>query len=73
MRLLKLEYNKIVGNKSFWIFTLLFLVLLPFLVFFVPSFAGGEVEGIEFYPLIPRSSEVTWYLISLISSWLAKT
>ena len=69
MKLLKLEYKKIVGNKSFWVFTLLFVVLLPLLVIFVPVMAGDEIEGVQFYPLIPRNSEVTWYAVTIVSSW----
>ena len=71
MKLLKLEYKKIIGNKSFWVFTLLFLVLLPFLVIFIPGMAGVEFEGVEFYPFVPRSYEITWYYVTIVSSWFS--
>lgn len=69
MRLLKIELKKIVGNKSFKVFSLLFLVFLPLLVILVPSMAGDTINGIDFYPFIPNNYETTWYAVSVISSW----
>ena len=69
MRLLKIELKKIVGNKSFKIFGLMFLVFLPLLVILVPAMAGDTINGIDFYPFIPNSYESTWYAVSVISSW----
>ena len=69
MRLLNIEFKKIVGNKSFKVFSLLFLVFLPLLVILVPAMAGDTINGIDFYPFIPNNYETTWYAVSVISSW----
>lgn len=69
MRLLNIEFKKIVGNKSFKVFSLLFLVFLPLLVILVPAMAGDNINGIDFYPFIPNNYETTWYAVSVISSW----
>ncbi len=69
MRLLKIELKKIVGNKSFKVFSLMFVVFLPLLVILVPAMAGDTINGIDFYPFIPNNYETTWYAVSVISSW----
>lgn len=69
MRLLRIEFKKIVGNKSFKVFSLLFAVFLPLLVILVPAMAGDTINGIDFYPFIPNNYETTWYAVSVISSW----
>lgn len=69
MRLLKIELKKIVGNKSFKVFSLMFIIFLPLLVILVPAMAGDTINGIDFYPFIPNNYESTWYAVSVISSW----
>lgn len=69
MKLLLIEYKKIVGNKSFKVFSLMFLVFLPLLVFLVPSMVKFPFQGLEFYPLIPINYQTSWYAVTLISSW----
>lgn len=71
MKLLQIEYKKIVGNKSFKVFSIMFLVFLPMLVILVPGLIGDEFNGIEFYPLVPNNYETTWYAVSIISSWFS--
>lgn len=71
MKLLRIEYKKIVGNKSFKVFSILFLVFLPLLVILVPGLFGDNINGIEFYPLVPNNYETTWYAVSIISSWFS--
>ncbi len=69
MKLLQIEYKKIVGNKSFKVFSLMFLVFLPLLIILVPALVGDTINGVGFYPLVPSSYELTWYTTSVISSW----
>ncbi|MDB9932605.1 hypothetical protein OAD28_07835 [Flavobacteriales bacterium] len=69
MKLLRIEYKKIVGNKSFKVFTIMFLVFLPLLVFLVPSMIKFPFQGLEFHPLIPINYQTSWYAVTLISSW----
>ena len=70
MRLLRIEWMKLKGNKSFWIFSMIFLVFLPFLVILFPSMMGGEVSGgVKMYPLMPKTAENTWYIVTLTSSY----
>ncbi len=72
MELLKIEFKKLVGNKSFWIFTLLFLIFLPIIVLLIPSVFGGKMDnGIEMYPLMPKTSETAWYYTCLVSSYFS--
>lgn len=71
MKLLQIEYKKIVGNKSFKVFSIMFLVFLPMLVIMVPGLIGETINGIEFYPLVPNNYETTWYAVSIISSWFS--
>lgn len=71
MRLLQIELKKLIGNKSFWVFSLIFLVFLPVIVLLVPNIAGDTVNGVEIYPLIPKSYSTSWYYISWISSWFS--
>jgi len=71
MKLLQIEYKKIVGNKSFKVFSIMFLVFLPMLVILVPGLIGDDFNGIEFYPLVPNNYETTWYAVSIISSWFS--
>lgn len=70
MRLLKIEWMKLKGNKSFWIFSIIFMVFLPFIVVLIPSLFGGEVSGgVKLYPLMPKTAENTWYIVTLTSSY----
>ena len=69
MRLLKIEFKKIVGNKSFKVFSLMFLVFLPALAILAPLFVNFDINGEDFYPFIPSDYEASWYAISFISSW----
>lgn len=71
MKLLQIEFKKLVGNKSFWVFTLLFLVFLPVIVILIPSIVGQEMNGIEIYPLMPKTAETTWYYTCLVSSYFS--
>ena len=69
MKLLQIEYKKIVGNKSFKVFSIMFLVFLPLLAILLPLFLSFDINGEDFYPLIPTTYEASWYAISFISSW----
>ena len=51
---LQIELKKLICNKSFWIFTLIFLVFLPVIVILIPGMVGGEMNGIELYPMMPK-------------------
>ncbi|MEN9002108.1 MAG: hypothetical protein ABF242_07335, partial [Flavobacteriales bacterium] len=69
MRLLQIEYKKIVGNKSFKVFSIMFLVLLPLLAILFPIYWSVPIGTEEFYPFMPTSFESAWYSVSFISSW----
>ncbi len=69
MRLIQIEFKKIAGNKSFKVFSLMFLIFLPALAILVPLFVNFDINGEDFYPFIPADFEASWYAISFISSW----
>ena len=69
MKLLQIEFKKIVGNKSFKVFSIMFLVFLPLLAILVPIFVNFDLNGEDFYPFVPSNYEASWYAISFISSW----
>lgn len=69
MKLLQIEYKKIVGNKSFKVFSIMFLVLLPLLAILFPIYWSIPLAGENFYPFMPTSYEAAWYSVSFISSW----
>lgn len=69
MKLLQIEYKKIVGNKSFKVFSIMFLVFLPLLAILIPALYSINFNGEDFYLFIPSSYEASWYSISFISSW----
>lgn len=71
MRLLNIELKKLVGNNSFWVFSIIFLIFLPVVVLLIPSMAKVETNGIEFYPLMPKTAETTWYYVCLSSSYFS--
>lgn len=71
MRLLQIELKKLIGNKSFWVFSLIFLVFLPVIVILIPGMIGGEMNGIELYPMMPKSYETSWYYTCWVSSWFS--
>ena len=72
MRLLQIELKKLTGNKSFWVFSLIFLVFLPVIVILIPGMIGGEMNGIELYPMMPKSYETSWYYTCWVSSWFSR-
>lgn len=69
MKLLQIEFKKIVGNKSFKVFGIMFLVFLPLLAILFPSMVSVDVQDEKFYLFAPTNFESSWYAINFISSW----
>lgn len=70
--LLKIELKKLTGNKSFWVFSILFFLFLPVGAVLIPGVVKFEINmGVESYPLMPQTAESSWYFISWCSSWFS--
>ncbi len=69
MKLLQIEYKKIVGNKSFKVFSIMFLVFLPMIAILFPIYWSVPIGTERFYPFMPTNFEAAWYSVSFISSW----
>lgn len=68
MRLLQIEFKKLKGNKSFWIFSLLFIIFLPLLVVLLPGLLSDKMEGFD---ITPKTAQATWYFAALVSSYFS--
>lgn len=68
MRLLQIEFKKLKGNKSFWIFSLLFIIFLPLLVVLLPGLISDNMGG---FSIIPKTAQATWFITALVSSYFS--
>ena len=70
-KLLNTEFLKLKGNTSFKVFSILFIVFLPAIIFTVPTLVESGTVGENTYPLLPRDYETTWYFTAYLASWFS--
>jgi len=70
-RYLQIEFLKIQGNNSFKIFSILFVVLLPLILFFLPTAFKDGIMGENTYPFLPKTATISWYYTAYLASWFS--